>query len=267
MSKRAFSLVELLVVVFVIVVAVAVVLPAIQPHHGGCSRQMKDATQVRGMLQAMVVWAGQNKGKYPLPSELDLQDATVAGVPALEKDNTGNILSILIYTGGISTDLCINPAESNTGKVEIDGGYTYDSPSGAANPANALWDPGFAGTPEDDPGAHRRAPGMGNQSYAHILPFGNRLSRWSDTYTTTEAAFGDRGPEYIGTTYPANGKWKLVAGAFGVDSNPLLIHGSRVQRCPRELRDQTGARRARLPAHDRCGQGGDSGQPLRQRDR
>jgi hypothetical protein len=228
---------------------------------------MKDATQVRGMLQAMVVWAGQNKGKYPLPSELDLQDATVAGVPALEKDNTGNILSILIYTGGISTDLCINPAESNTGKVEIDGGYTYDSPSGAANPANALWDPGFAGTPEDDPGAHRRAPGMGNQSYAHILPFGNRLSRWSDTYTTTEAAFGDRGPEYIGTTYPANGKWKLVAGAFGVDSNPLLIHGSRVQRCPRELRDQTGARRARLPAHDRCGQGGDSGQPLRQRDR
>jgi hypothetical protein len=191
---------------------------------------MKDATQVRGILQAMVVWAGQNQGSYPDPGKLDAAGTTIAnGADPQLKNNTGNILSVLIYTGGISTDLTINPAESNTGQVQIDGGYTFDNPM-AVQPANALWDPQYAGTPWDVARMYRTNPpqmNISNNSYAHIIPLGRRKGKWTDTYTTTEAAFGDRGPAYMGTTYPANGRWQLVMGTFGTDSNTLLIHGSR----------------------------------------
>jgi hypothetical protein len=197
---------------------------------------MKDATQVRGLLQAAVVWAGQNQGAYPDPGKIDSGNTTVAAtaVPDI-KNTTGNIISVLIYTGGISTDICINPAESNTGQVQLDAGYTFDNPAGAAVPANALWDPRFAGTPIQAPHGGWRPPpndqtNIGNQSYAHNLPFGRRKAKWTDSFTTTEAAFGDRGPMYAAADsgpYPANGRWVLVTGALGTDSNTLLIHGSR----------------------------------------
>ncbi len=238
--RRGFTIAELLIVVAIIVLAVVVCLPAIVPRRHGCgNRSMKDATQVRGTTQAMIVWAGSNKGRYPLPSVLDAADATVAaGDDGPEsKDNTGNILSILIYTGGISTDICINPAEANTGQVQMDGGYEFDRPSRAADPSKALWDPGFAGTPIDPASARRRTlggaggggeeGGVANQSYAHMLPFGNRLALWRDTFSATVPIFGDRGPEYAGTTSPAGGRWTLRPGATGTGSNTLLIHGGR----------------------------------------
>ncbi len=41
---------------------VAVVFPAFTPHHHGCgNRQLEDATQVRAIHQAMVVWAESHR--------------------------------------------------------------------------------------------------------------------------------------------------------------------------------------------------------------
>jgi prepilin-type N-terminal cleavage/methylation domain-containing protein len=231
MKRRAFTLIELLVVIAIIALLVGILLPALGKARQS-ARQMKDATQVRGLLQAAVVWAGQNQGAYPDPGKIDSGNTTVAAQTTPEvKNTTGDIISVLIYTGGISTDLCINPAESNTGQVQIDAGYTFDNPTGAPTPANALWDPQFAGTPIQAPfGGWRANPnqnGIGNFSYAHILPFGRRKAKWTDSFTTTEATFGDRGPDYVGTTYPTNGRWVLQTGQYGTDSNTLLIHGSR----------------------------------------
>jgi prepilin-type N-terminal cleavage/methylation domain-containing protein/prepilin-type processing-associated H-X9-DG protein len=231
-KNRAFTLIELLVVIAIIALLVGILLPALGKARAS-ARQLKDATQVRSIIQAMVVFAGNNNDEYPRPSRLDINNATVPG-PEQEKDNTGNILSILIFGGSIAPELCISPAEANTQAIVRDDKYQYSDPSAAAQSANALWDPGFAGTPIDRAQDRRRTVGglaVGNQSYAQAMPFGKRASRWQNTFATTEAVFGNRGPCYTNTTGSPNGQYTLNPANNnnqpGLSSNTLLIHGGR----------------------------------------
>ncbi len=217
--SRGFSLVELIAVVVALVligVAVLFLLDGMRPRHRG-PRPIKDATQVRGVQQAMVVWANQNAGNYPLPSELDTANATI-DAPASSKDTTANILSMLIFGGYLSTEILISPAEANTAQIEQDPDYELDNPKAARDPANALWDPAFS--------ADFTSASKGNVSYAHMLPAGDRRERWADNIITTEAVIGNRGPEITGITYDA--KTGSPVCTFKIpDSLTYLIHGSR----------------------------------------
>ena len=232
MKKRAFTLIELLVVIAIIALLVGILLPALGKARQS-ARQLKDSTQVRGILQSMVVWANNNAGEYPIPSRIDSGNQTTAAT--LETKNiTSAVLSVLIFNGNISPELCISPAESNTGAVQKDEDYEYNNPAGAVTPANALWDPKFHGTPLAEGNASATSASspanIGNNSYAHVVYFGKRRSQWADTFSTTEAVFGNRGPEYSANdqgAYPTTGRWTLTTGALGTGSNTLLIHGGR----------------------------------------
>ncbi|HZW07118.1 MAG TPA: type II secretion system protein [Phycisphaerales bacterium] len=243
-KTRAFTLIELLVVIAIIALLVGILLPALAKARAS-ARQIKCGTQVRNIIQAMTIFAQGNKDSYPVPQNLDINNQTVAtgtaGNPATQmaKNNTGNVLSVLIFNSSISPELCYCPSESNSA-VRVDGQYQNSNPVQAAVAANAIWDPGFAGWIGDDAsgGGNRRDDGASNNSYAGLVfNAGNRMSKWSNTFNATEAVFGNRGPTFTGQTTGANGdaaawtnSWTLLATGTpntGTQSATLAIHGGR----------------------------------------
>jgi prepilin-type N-terminal cleavage/methylation domain-containing protein len=226
MKKRAFTLIELLVVIAIIALLVSILLPALGKARQA-ARRIKDATQVRNVVQAMTIFATGNDDLYPTPSVLDPANQTSA-LTGISKDITGNILSVLIWNGSISTELCISPAEANTGRIVRFDGYEFDQPTGAPSVQQAQWDPKFKGVYQE-PGEPTTAnnANTGNNSYAHNIPFGKRKRYWSNTFATTEAVFGNRGPTYTETAWPTTGRYTLTNNDTGTGSTTLLIHGGR----------------------------------------
>jgi prepilin-type N-terminal cleavage/methylation domain-containing protein len=222
-----FTLIELLVVIAIISLLISILLPSLGKARDA-ARQIKDASNIRSTLQGMVIWAGSHDDNYPLPSMVDKGDQTIAvgSQPAVVKDNTGNIFSILVYNGYIPVEMAICPAEVHP-QIIKDPGYEYSFPIRAANPAGAVFDPGFGGHPGETgttgvPAAGRRYSGnVGYVSYAHTPPFGDRAGMWKSTLDAKQAVLGNRGPVYDGTP----GAWRLRVGPTGVDSNRLRIFG------------------------------------------
>jgi prepilin-type N-terminal cleavage/methylation domain-containing protein len=229
-KTRAFTLIELLVVIAIIALLVGILLPALAKARAS-ARQIKCGTQVRNVIQAMTIFAQGNKDSYPVPANLDLNNQTVAGsaTTQMNKNNTGNCLSILIFNSSISPELCYSPAESSS-LIRIDSAYENSNPAKAAAPANAVWDPGFcAYVGEPAGGGNRRDAGISGSSYASLVfNTGSRASKWSNTFNATEAVFGNRGASYGQTDeLPWSPSWKLMPGPLGTQSNTLAIHSGR----------------------------------------
>jgi len=209
------------VVLAVIAVLIGLLFPALAGARRS-ARMTKDATQIRSIQQALAVWAQQNREEYPLPSKLDKADRTVTAPAPWQKDNTGNILSILVFNKSLPPSVLISPAEANP-NVAVDDGYQFDSPAQAEQPEDALWDPGFAGVLNDNGtaiGKGRRST-RANTSYATVPPFGARRDMWKLTVSPKEVVVGNRGPQWGGSA----GDWELAPPPFGEGSYTLRIHG------------------------------------------
>jgi len=258
MKNRAFTLIELLVVIAIIALLIGILLPALGKARQRAN-QLKDSTQVRSIMQGMVVFAGNNRDNYPLPSRVDKNDRTIDGSTlqsSRQKDTTGNIFSILIAQGIIETELCISAVE--TGTYEAFDEYQNDSPLGAVGivgePNEALWDPNFRATPRDpfyengvgDASFLNGAPtnalekfqNVGNFSYSHTPPFARRQSLWANTFQALEASLANRGPVYeLGDGGAETGNWDLIENdeddvsngvrPLGTGSTTLNFAGSR----------------------------------------
>jgi len=205
-AERGLTLIEVLVVI--LFVAIGIYLPTLQhSNHGAGYRALKDSTQFRGISQAMVLFADENDGMFPLPSIVDGDSTTVPG-PTEAKDTTANMFSALIMTGLVTPEMLISPSEVN-GNIEECENYEFDEPSAAADPPNARWDPAFRAD---------FTTGIGNVSYAHLMPSEDRMSLWRTDAPATTPIVGNRGPRV------EKKGGELVADA---ESNTFLIHGGR----------------------------------------
>jgi len=224
-KNRGFTLIELLVVIAIIALLIGILLPALGKARQS-ARQLKCSSQVRGILQGMVLWAQSNQDKYPDAGKVDQKNDTLPSQTFdAMKNQSRNIYSLLIYNSFFPPELLVTPAESDGLIVRYEG-YELDDPQGAVNPDKALWDPKFKAAPTDFKMHNGTDLAEGNASYAHTPPFGNRISKFGSTYIATEPGVGNRGPQFTGD---AQTGWTLVPGALGTESLTLLIHGSRVK--------------------------------------
>lgn len=216
---RGFTLRELIVltVLFVVVTAVLISIAFSQRSMRGHQHALKDSTQVRGIHQAMLFWAQNNKDQSPLPSLIDLNNDTVAE-QGFAKDTTANIFSMLIYNGSLSTEIFVSPAEASS-RIALCDAYEFANPKAAVNPAKALWDPAF--------NADWTGNMPANNSYAHHLPDpGRRTGRWSESFSANTPIVGNRGPEVSFVAYDTRGT-AIPTFALGDKSLTFLILGTR----------------------------------------
>lgn len=185
MRRAGFTPIELLVILLVVIVLCIAVTVVLTPQPRINYRWVGDATQVRGIQQALVTWASNNDDKYPLPSEIDADNFTVPEL-GRAKDTTANILSVLVGEGFVTAELLVSPFENNTRILPYEN-YEIEDITGAVDPHKALWDPKFS--------ADFTSPGGGHVSYAHLIPQGKRLDMWGSTFKAEEAILSNRGPE------------------------------------------------------------------------
>ena len=95
------------------------------PREASTSRQIKDATQIRGIHQGLVLFAQNNNDNYPLPGQLDKANTTLGKGSA--KDDLGSVLSVLLWNGFFSPELAVSPLERSS-LIEVHDTYALTPP-------------------------------------------------------------------------------------------------------------------------------------------
>lgn len=138
-----------------------------------------DSMNLRSVHTALILHAQDHHDRYPLPSLLDANNATL-DARAETKNTTENIYAFLIHQGLLTPEVLVswNEVAPNIRVISEDS-YDLVTPPDAVDPANALWDPRFNSDFSDpDIEAH--------SSYSHLRPTPDPFDRWNAIHATAD---------------------------------------------------------------------------------
>ena len=203
MKRKAFTLVELMVVISIIVLLMGLLLPALSSAMRS-AKSKKEMVQLRGLHQTMGVYASENDGKYPTPGNIRRNPLNGAGgqqyIQGVGKVNplhnhTAAIASTLLSMKYAQPEIMVSPAENNA-EIGIKG-QIVEAESGEPEPYNyASWRP-HEGSFWDEEFRARLGDSAGESdhiSFSNLSLLGPaRRARWHDTAGSDTIVWSTRG--------------------------------------------------------------------------
>jgi prepilin-type N-terminal cleavage/methylation domain-containing protein len=210
-TPRAFTLVELLVVIAIIALLIGLLLPALAKAQAQ-AKSVKDMTQLKGIYTAWLTAANElERNRLPTPGYANRLPFNGVQVPGqgnedVTRNNTKNLYSLCLARNMFNTEILIGPTEVNQVVKEYKGvgpnepGYDFTQ----YNPAlDKYWDEGFSAQIAGSSGAQC------NTSYAHLAIIGLRKNLvWFKAFSPDggqRGMIGTRGWQYPSESNPVSG--------------------------------------------------------------